>query len=86
MGVVINFPNSGPEYRFIVLSDKGDILLDELLYRYDIKKRLNNLHILDEDNKIFHIKVVKDEHIILNKIFVPFESDENKIIQKLITC
>lgn len=83
MGVIVKFPNINNKFRLIVLTAKGEVLEDDFLNMEQIKIRLNELHYHQTDSGIFHIKIVKDNHIILNRVFIPFESNEKNIIAKI---
>ena len=83
MGVIVKFPNINNKFRLIVLTVKGEVLEDDFLNMEQIKTRLNELHYHQTDSGIFHIKIVKDNHIILNRVFIPFESNEKNIIAKI---
>ena len=63
MGVIVKFPNINNKFRLIVLTVKGEVLEDDFLNMEQIKTRLNELHYHQTDSGIFHIKIVKDNHI-----------------------
>ena len=83
MGVIIKFPNTNNKLRLIVLTVKGEVLEDDFLNMSQIKNRLKGLHYHKTDSGIFHFKIVKDNHIILNRVFIPSESNEKNIMAKI---
>lgn len=85
MGKVIKFPVRESNLRLLVMDDEGNILQDiKGLDTIQLQQKLRELHYDISQNALYHIKVCREEHIVLNVLFIPYESNEQKIMQKVV--
>ncbi|MDY2728698.1 MAG: hypothetical protein SOV35_01265 [Clostridium sp.] len=69
-------------FRLIIISKEGKVLYDKYLSKNHLSEKLKELSSTYKDTS-FHIKVCRNNKIIVNRLFFPFSNNEKAIMERV---
>lgn len=82
MSKVIEISSVNKLLRLIIISKEGKVLYDKYLSKNHLSQKLKELSNTYIDTS-FHIKICRNNKIIVNRLFFPFASSEKAIMERV---